>query len=175
MDDLTRRMHITSKGHKVKWGTASLGSEPILMIHVGSLTAEPIQVNLSHELILGRAEANDPDVDINLAVYEAAQKGVSRRHASLEKVTKNVMLIDLNSTNGTFLNEQRIFPNQRRVVRDGDEIRLGRLVMYIFYEKQVSKFEDARYEAIKRYIEDADSRAEETSEDHSQTNVDSLS
>lgn len=156
MDDRTHRMHITSRGHKIKWGTATLGPQPIVTIHIGSPTADPIQVNITHHIILGRAENNDPDIDVNLAGHEAAKKGVSRHHASLEKVTKHVMLTDLNSTNGTYLNGQRVLPNQRRVIRDGDEIKLGRLVMYIFYEKHISQFEDARHEAIKRYIDNID-------------------
>ena len=155
MEDRTKRMHITSRGHKIKWGTATLGPQPIVMIHIGSPTADPIQINLTHLIILGRAETNDPDLDVSLAGHEAAQKGVSRRHASLEKVSKNVMLTDLNSTNGTFLNGQRLLPNQRRIIRDSDEIKLGRLVMYVFYEKNISKFEDARREIIKRYMDDA--------------------
>ena len=38
-------------------------------------------------------------------------------------------LVDLGSVNGTHLNGQRLVPNQPRVLRDGDEIRLGRLVV----------------------------------------------
>ncbi|MBA3868222.1 MAG: FHA domain-containing protein [Anaerolineae bacterium] len=155
MDDRTHRMHITSRGYKIKWGTATLGPQAIVTIHIGSPTVDPIRINLTHPAILGRAESNDPDIDVNLASHEAAQKGVSRHHASLEKVSNNVMLTDLNSTNGTFLNGQRLLPNQRHLIRDSDEIKLGRLVMYIFYEKHISQFEDAHNEAIKRYVDDA--------------------
>ena len=38
-------------------------------------------------------------------------------------------------TNGTFLNGQRLVPNQPRILRDGDEIRLGHLVLYVRFVK----------------------------------------
>jgi pSer/pThr/pTyr-binding forkhead associated (FHA) protein len=43
-------------------------------------------------------------------------------------------LVDLGSTNGTHLNGQRLIPNQPRVLRDGDEVRLGKLVFHIFFK-----------------------------------------
>jgi len=32
---------------------------------------------------------------------------------------------DLNSTNGTWLNGERLMPNESRVMRQGDHVRLG--------------------------------------------------
>jgi len=79
---------------------------------------------------------------------------IESRHASLEVIDKNVMLTDLNSTNGTFLNGQRLQANQRQIARDSDEIQLGQLLLYIFFEKQPPDIEDASYQAIKKYAHD---------------------
>jgi len=40
-------------------------------------------------------------------------------------------VVDLDSTNGTFLNGMRIMPHQPRILRDGDEIRLGLLKIIV--------------------------------------------
>jgi predicted component of type VI protein secretion system len=40
-------------------------------------------------------------------------------------------LVDNHSANGTFLNEQRLIAEQPRVLRHGDDIRLGRMVLRV--------------------------------------------
>lgn len=58
-----------------------------------------------------------------------ADEQVSRQHAQIRREPEGFVLYDLNSTNGTFVNGQRI---SRCLVRPGDEIRVGdiRLVFY---------------------------------------------
>jgi pSer/pThr/pTyr-binding forkhead associated (FHA) protein len=70
---------------------------------------------------------------LNLDAFGAENKGVSRRHASLTRDGARLYLTDLGSTNQTFLNGQRVMENDYLVVRDGDELRLGQLVMKLFY------------------------------------------
>ncbi|MGD9645016.1 MAG: GGDEF domain-containing protein [Pirellulales bacterium] len=64
-------------------------------------------------LLLGR----DPGCDLELA-----DTGVSREHARLEPNTEGVLLVDLNSTNGTYLNDA---PITRHRLDSGDRIRVG--------------------------------------------------
>lgn len=54
---------------------------------------------------------------------------VSRRHCRIEPVADGFELVDLESTNRTFLNGKAI---QRSVLRDGDRIELGRNVLKFF-------------------------------------------
>ncbi len=51
---------------------------------------------------------------------------VSRRHAAIQIVRDEVSIEDLGSTNGTFVNGQRI--EERRRLTDGDEIQIGSTV-----------------------------------------------
>jgi len=53
--------------------------------------------------------------------------GVSRRHARLLLQDEQLLLEDLNSANGTWVNEVRLQPNQPIPVHHGDLISLGRL------------------------------------------------
>ncbi len=134
MESSTRRMpNLDGTEHIIKWGTATLASDALIKLHIiGMLT--PILVQLNRTIILGRvSQETDSEINIDLSPYQATECGVSRQHATLELVHKTLMLTDLGSTNGTFLNEQRLLPQQRRVVRDNDEIRLGALVIHIYF------------------------------------------
>ena len=69
-------------------------------------------------LVLGRANAGKiPDVD--LTRYRAFEKGVSTMHVALERGSDWLMIIDLASTNGTYLNRKRLDPSKPVRVLDG--------------------------------------------------------
>ncbi len=51
---------------------------------------------------------------------------VSRRHAEIQVSSGDILISDLGSTNGTFVNGERI--DQPRTLRDGDEVRIGAVV-----------------------------------------------
>ena len=65
-----------------------------------------------------------PDVDTTRSDGDAA--GVSRRHAEIVQQSDLWFLQDLNSTNGTYINNQRVAPQSRQPLRSGDQIRLGK-------------------------------------------------
>jgi pSer/pThr/pTyr-binding forkhead associated (FHA) protein len=64
---------------------------------------------------LGRAQDADFIVDAPL---------VSRRHCRFEAGLDALRVIDLESTNGTFVNGQRV---EQVELRDGDRVRIGRI------------------------------------------------
>ena len=65
-------------------------------------------------MTLGRRPYNDIVVD-NLAV--------SGEHAALQVIGHEYFIEDLNSTNGTFINEQKI---KRQILKNGDTIEIGK-------------------------------------------------
>jgi serine/threonine protein kinase len=78
---------------------------------------------LGRELRLRRGATTvgrDPD---NVLVANDAQ--VSRHHAEIQFDGTSWNLLDLQSTNGTFVNEQRIWPGQPRRLQPGDVVRFG--------------------------------------------------
>lgn len=86
------------------------------------------------ELVIGRMEDTKAlTVDVDLSDQDGEALGVSRLHLGLRYDTEyqTIQVFDIGSANGSFLNGQRLHPNEKRIVRDGDELRLGRLVMRV--------------------------------------------
>jgi predicted component of type VI protein secretion system len=65
---------------------------------------------------LGRTPDNSIVVNDNKA---------SSRHAEIRQVGQDYTIIDFGSTNGTFVNEQRLSPNMPQTLRSGDAVRIG--------------------------------------------------
>jgi len=87
---------------------------------------------LHREILLGRLDAqNDIFPDFDLTAVKGAEKGVSRRHARIMWRQGQVLIEDLGSTNGTFVNRQRLSPYLPHPLKSGDEIRLGALILQV--------------------------------------------
>lgn len=69
----------------------------------------------------------DPQPDVDLTPYGAGDKGVSRKHIKIKRKNILVYVADLGSTNGTYLNGRKLIANAERLLRNGDELQLGRL------------------------------------------------
>jgi len=94
-------------------------------------TTQPVVLEGKPEYILGREGSEQVTPDLNLNPYGGREKGVSRVHAALRRDRNQMLLIDLASTNGTRLNGKTLAAHQPIRVENGDEIRLGRLLMII--------------------------------------------
>lgn len=94
----------------------------------GADQAIPVTLMAGQQLVLGRTQPDDfPKPSLDLSLYNAIEHGVSRQHASILRDGQTLTLVDLGSTNGTYLNGQPLDPHEPRPLRDGDDIRLGRL------------------------------------------------
>ncbi len=114
-----------------RWGTARLGLERKLLFHVRGYD-QPLVVNLTEKLVMGRYDTETGEVpDVNLDDFGAQEMGVSRRHAAILVEDDGLKVMDLGSANSTYINGQKLFAHQTRILRDGDELRLGNLVIRI--------------------------------------------
>lgn len=119
---------------KSGWGTATFQDRSQVIIHIRD-AAEPLTIYPGEEYIMGRQDAAGGVVpDMDLTPFGALDKGVSRMHAALRRGEDVISIVDLDSANGTYLNGQRLAPYQPRLLRDGDEIRLGRLALHIYFK-----------------------------------------
>jgi hypothetical protein len=86
-------------------------------------------------IIIGRFSGTSVDAqpDIDLGPFGAHEKGVSRRHIRVKRKGTLVLVTDIGSANGTWLNGQRLLVNGERLLRHGDELQLSHLKLRITY------------------------------------------
>ncbi len=117
------------------WGRSKLVKLSKLVFHIDK-QPDPVIIEPKPRMHIGRAdERNNIKPDVDLGPYGGADKGVSRLHAALKSDGSSVSIVDLGSTNGTFLNEEHLLPNQTRKLKDGDAVRLGHLVMHVYFKQ----------------------------------------
>ena len=121
-----------SKGGRSGWGP-SIFKKNQVVIHIESVS-EPITLTVTSRILLGRYDSvSDYTPDLDLTPYQAGSKGVSRLHASIQRTGDRLELVDLDSANGTYINGKQLRARTPGILRDGDEIRLGNLVLHIFF------------------------------------------
>lgn len=90
--------------------------QPCLLIIAGPEMGR--RIFLTHEEVsIGRSDQCTVAVNSDL---------VSRRHAVVNRVLGRYIVVDLKSTNGTFVNDERI---ERAELKDGDLLRTGKVVL----------------------------------------------
>ncbi len=83
-----------------------------------------LQLPAKDRVIVGRTYGSS-HADIDLEPYEASKYGVSRQHARLTRNGETWSIDDLNSLNGTFVNDKKLKAGQPVQLKDGDRIRLS--------------------------------------------------
>lgn len=140
------------RGTSLEFGAASAKARPSLLF-LGDLEAlDALEEDLEEKEAALEREKPQPLPEFYLASEEGAdyplQEGnnrvgraagsqihivaekVSRHHARLVQEKDQVELIDLGSTNGTFLNGEQLERNQTAALNPGDEIRFGDQVLF---------------------------------------------
>lgn len=85
-----------------------------------------------NEFTLGRLSEGQPIMpDIDLTPYQAYASGVSRLHAVVKRDGTQAMVMDLGSSNGTYLNGRRLNPHMEEVLNHGDIVALGKLKLQV--------------------------------------------
>ncbi len=87
------------------------------------------------ETTLGRRAEGGEDWITDLIPFDGYDLGVSRQHAKIRRTRSGYEIIDLKSTNGTWVNQKKLFPDEPHPLKNGDIIHLGRLSMVVFYKE----------------------------------------
>jgi pSer/pThr/pTyr-binding forkhead associated (FHA) protein len=90
------------------------------------------------EITIGRNEDCDIQVD-NMAV--------SGEHAKIIRGSGHYFIVDLNSTNGTFVNEEKI---TKRILEENDAITIGKHTLLPSFRKNGSKRKGTKINEIER-------------------------
>lgn len=101
-------------------------SDALVSLHVVR-TGQILPLVGRDEFTIGRVSEGQsilPDVD--LTPFDAYSQGVSRLHATLRISANRIILVDLGSSNGTRLNNQKLQSHREYDLRHGDMVSLGR-------------------------------------------------
>jgi pSer/pThr/pTyr-binding forkhead associated (FHA) protein len=80
------------------------------------------------EIFIGREDpVSGVFPEIDLTDHGGDEGGVSRKHARVFVQGGQVYIEDLNSTNYTYVNQQKLTPGQAQSLNVGDEVRFGRV------------------------------------------------
>lgn len=94
-----------------------------------------VTLPLAGEIRIGRMDPNKDTIpNLDLSEDDGATLGVSRLHASLQSTENGVILIDLGSTNGTYLHEESLAAQIPSHLKSGDIFRLGEMDVQVFFE-----------------------------------------
>lgn len=101
-------------------------------------TSRPVYLRFEKELIFGRRNEGEKAEELNATLLDLTslggyQMGLSRRHALIRRTEDGYILIDLASTNGSWLNDERLTPNKPYPLPSGSQIRFGRMRLLILY------------------------------------------
>lgn len=101
----------------------------LAFVSIGQQLFFPVEASV----LLGRdgAPADEPVIDLNR--YEAKALGVSRQHCRLQRRENQLLVTDLDSSNFTYLNGQRLIPHRPYVLAHGDHLLLGQLYLVVYF------------------------------------------
>ena len=102
--------------------------------------AIPIEIRKEKEFVLGRLLTGDfTEAFVDLKRHFAFENGVSRRHALIRRTECGYELLDLGSTNGTWLNNRPLVPQRPYPLGDGSQVQMGRLRIFVSYRVATEK------------------------------------
>jgi len=113
----------------VRCGYAFVGLRPAVLRVVEPVRAAWEMPMHKSPLLLGRGmpeAGHRPDFDMSFYDPEGY---VSRHHAQIVKARNGYFVIDLDSSNGTYVNDRPLPPQKYRLLRNGDRIAIGEVVI----------------------------------------------
>ena len=98
----------------------------------------PILVYPSLETVIGRRDPVSGHVpDVDLGVFAGYRHGISRRHAILHLHSHTLDIIDLGSSNGTFLNGRPLTPLEAHPLQSGDQLTFGKMIVRVSFVRRI--------------------------------------
>lgn len=95
---------------------------------------QPLLVKVSdNTVIIGRYSPGEKPPTVDLTPFNGSLMGVSRQHALITKDDTGYKVKDLSSTNGTWLNDVKLAPQEPHTLQSGDILRLGQINTSVYF------------------------------------------
>lgn len=121
-----------TNSHVKRVFTDTLAVCQLMLENRGGLFEFPLPPEAIPVVVGRKANNTDEHINVNLAPFDGFELGVSRTHANFERDGSRLFLRDLGSTNGTWINGERLVANHVNEVAHGDHIEFGRLSTKLF-------------------------------------------
>ena len=119
-----------SKAVDLQWGTGYFHHRAQLFLRVAD-SQQIIKVPLKKPAVtLGRSVDSD-EAHLDLTPFGAFDLGVSRRHVCVYWMEDELLISDLQSANGTYLNRTRLVPGERHILRNRAVLQLAQLILRV--------------------------------------------
>lgn len=96
-------------------------------------TTKPFVIQTDKEFVIGRKVIETSEPMLDLSDFDGFKMGLSRRHAMIRHAESGYEIIDLSSTNGTWVNDERLVPYTPYSLASGSQLRLSRIRLFVFY------------------------------------------
>ena len=131
-DMLNYQTSISDHYERIQRGTSTLLPEQYIIFNMRTGT---VVMKFHRDLILGRNGKNKACNFVDLSRFDALGAGVSRQHVYISRNTEGQILVgDMGSSNGTYLNEDRLLTDKLYPMDSGDVLRLGTMIIHIQFE-----------------------------------------
>ncbi|MDX9992140.1 MAG: FHA domain-containing protein [Anaerolineales bacterium] len=105
------------------------------VVIVSQESGQEIAVVQEDKFVLGRSAEGIEETVVDLSAFGAYGLGVSRLHVLVQKTKKGYEISDMDSTNGSWLNDEELVPNKFYSIRSGDNIRMGKLYLIVLFNQ----------------------------------------
>jgi hypothetical protein len=124
----------TTPSAPVAQGTRTFEASAKLSLLLGEGIEREVELADGGEVTIGRADKHtSAQPTVNLNELRAWEYGVSRLHVAIRRSGADLYLFDLGSTNGTFLNGERLQPREPTPLHHKDQVRLGRFEIVVSF------------------------------------------
>ena len=124
-EEMEELFHEEYAGYKIDLERGTIG---LYLVGRG----QPLIIPVEREITLGRRTPEQAPPTVDFTDHHGALLGVSREHAVIQPTARGYTITDLGSTNGTWVNGERLPAHKPRALVDNDQIRLGDLIMFFF-------------------------------------------
>ena len=98
-----------------------------------------IEVAEDKQVVLGRKTEGETKPIVDLTSLNGYAMGVSRHHVVIRSNDKGYVIMDLNSSNGTWLDGKILTPAEPYDLHSGATLQLGRLKLVVTYKSPGNK------------------------------------
>ncbi len=111
----------------------------ILKVLSGAHEGKEIQIK-DEKFLIGRSDS---------CQLRPKSESISRKHCAIVQKDGRVLLLDLKSRNGTFVNDKQLSPDKAKILKSGDKLRFGQLEFEIQIEVGIASAKKSEVSSVK--------------------------